>query len=659
MADGANDRIADLFTEHALDLLRFDAAQRRQVRAFLRDLEADLVAQLTRADPAGAVRTETKRRRLERLLDQVRDTIRASYRRTGNALAGELRELADIEAEFAARAINDGVGFNLATVELTRNQAAALASDVLVQGAPVKEWWERQAGDTLRRFTDEMRRGIAEGETNAQLVRRIRGGTQNGEAVKGFMDISRRNAEGLVRSATQAVSQAAREETYRQNSDLVKAVVWLATLDTRTTVGCFPAETSALPCGDLRGVFKRRYKGDLVIITTASGKKLRCTPKHPVLTARGWRPAEELKPGADVLQRVVSDVVGVVAGEDIAMPATLGAISDALLKIPGVDVSVERSSEADFHGDGQAGFYEIHRPSAESDLRLEVEAAGQHEVAKSLLVGVHLASSFAALGHGDAAFLGRYFGDEAAQFDVVPAQNGVEAGLGDTVGSADVGRLHPVSEGLDDPAFVGPFHGLAAAQVLHDASALEQPGHCRGGDAVSLGDLGGGGSVSIVADDVVSVERELFSGHVFNLHTSLNFYIAEGFLVHNCAARDGLQYEPGTHDPIGHDLPWDGGPGNRHWGCRSTSSPVLKSWRELGFDRDELPAATRASMDGQVPQDTSFEAWLSRQSQERQDAVLGPGRAQLWRDGGLTFRDLIDGNGRELTVEELRARARG
>lgn len=86
---------------------------------------------------------------------------------------------------------------------------------------------------------------------------------------------------------------------------------------------------------------------------------------------------------------------------------------------------------------------------------------------------------------------------------------------------------------------------------------------------------------------------------------------------------------------------------------------MLKSWRELGFDRDELPAATRASMDGQVPQDTSFEAWLSRQSQERQDAVLGPGRAQLWRDGGLTFRDLIDGNGRELTVEELRARARG
>lgn len=363
MSDGGNTRIADFYTEHALDLLRFDASQRRAVRRILRDLEADLVAQLSRADPAGATRTATKQRRLERLLEQVRDTIRASYRRADSALAGELRELADIEATFAADAINRGVGFNLATVELTRNQAAALASDALVQGAPVKEWWQRQAGDTLQRFTDQMRLGIAQGETNDQLVRRIRGGTQNGAPVQGFMDISRRNAESLVRSATQSVASAAREETYRQNADIIASVVWVATLDTRTTVGC--------------------------------------------------------------------------------------------------------------------------------------------------------------------------------------------------------------------------------------------------------------------------------------------------------AARDGLRYSVGDHQPIGHDLPWDGGPGNRHWGCRSTSAPVVKSWRELGFDIDELPAATRASMDGQVPGDTSFEGWLSRQSQARQDAVLGAGRADLWRKGGLTFRDLIDGNGRELTLEELRARARG
>jgi hypothetical protein len=34
---------------------------------------------------------------------------------------------------------------------------------------------------------------------------------------------------------------------------------------------------------------------------------------------------------------------------------------------------------------------------------------------------------------------------------------------------------------------------------------------------------------------------------------------------------------------------------------------VLKTWRELGIDADEVPQTTRASMDGQVPAKQTFE----------------------------------------------------
>jgi hypothetical protein len=37
--------------------------------------------------------------------------------------------------------------------------------------------------------------------------------------------------------------------------------------------------------------------------------------------------------------------------------------------------------------------------------------------------------------------------------------------------------------------------------------------------------------------------------------------------------------------------------------------------------------------------------------------VLGAGKADLWRRGKITFRDLLDQNGRPLTTEELRAKA--
>jgi hypothetical protein len=61
-------------------------------------------------------------------------------------------------------------------------------------------------------------------------------------------------------------------------------------------------------------------------------------------------------------------------------------------------------------------------------------------------------------------------------------------------------------------------------------------------------------------------------------------------------------------------------------------------------------------MNGQVAADLTFEGWLSRQPKAAQDAALGTGRADLWREGKISFRDLLDANGRELSLAELRAR---
>lgn len=357
---GANHVISDLFTRHAIDLLRFEANERKKIRRFFKRLEADLAGQVAKSDPTGPARSAYRAARLEKLLEQVRDTIRASYREANQTLRGEMVDLAQVEATFATRALNTAMQVDLATTSLTPARAKALVSGVLVQGAPISDWWSQQAGDTLRRFTNQMRMGMARGDTNAQLVRLVRGGTQSGEPVSGFMDITRRHAEALVRSATQAVAEATKQSVYEDNSDLIQAVVWSSTLDGRTTV--------------------------------------------------------------------------------------------------------------------------------------------------------------------------------------------------------------------------------------------------------------------------------------------------------ICAVRDGLRYSHPDHKPIGHSVPWGSGPGQLHWGCRSASRPETKSWRDLGIDVDELPPGARASMDGEVAADTKFEDWLGGKSRAFQDDSLGPGRAQLWRDGKITFRELVDGNGRELTLEQLRAR---
>ena len=124
-----------------------------------------------------------------------------------------------------------------------------------------------------------------------------------------------------------------------------------------------------------------------------------------------------------------------------------------------------------------------------------------------------------------------------------------------------------------------------------------------------------------------------------------------------CRVRDGKQYGADEkHRPIGHSLPWLGGPGLAHWNCRSTAVPVLKSWRDLGIDADEVTGETRASMDGQVPAEQTFGQWLKRQSAARQDDILGPTRGKLLRSGGLSLDRFYNDKGRYLTLDELRSR---
>lgn len=123
-----------------------------------------------------------------------------------------------------------------------------------------------------------------------------------------------------------------------------------------------------------------------------------------------------------------------------------------------------------------------------------------------------------------------------------------------------------------------------------------------------------------------------------------------------CRIRDGKQYEPETHKPVGHSIPWLSGPGKLHWRCRSTSVPITYSWRELGIDIGEMEPSTRASMDGQVPADTSYSEWLAKQSAARQDQILGPKRGKLLREGGLAMDRFYNDRGRWLELDELRAR---
>lgn len=121
-----------------------------------------------------------------------------------------------------------------------------------------------------------------------------------------------------------------------------------------------------------------------------------------------------------------------------------------------------------------------------------------------------------------------------------------------------------------------------------------------------------------------------------------------------CIVRDRLRYSM-DNKPIGHKVPYLQGPGRIHFCCRSTETLILKSWREMGIDADEMDEGSRASMDGQVPADTTYLEWLSRQSPQRQDQILGPERGRLYRAGHIQLSDMYTDKGEWISLAQLKA----
>jgi hypothetical protein len=122
-----------------------------------------------------------------------------------------------------------------------------------------------------------------------------------------------------------------------------------------------------------------------------------------------------------------------------------------------------------------------------------------------------------------------------------------------------------------------------------------------------------------------------------------------------CIAYSGAEWDLAGNPINGTTLPFNGGP-PRHFGCRSVLTPITKTFKEMGIKGlPELPdTGERASDLGPIDRKTTFDQFLKMHDQEYQDEMLGKGRAQLWRDGKLSLSQLLDGEGRELTLKQLR-----
>jgi SPP1 gp7 family putative phage head morphogenesis protein len=126
----------------------------------------------------------------------------------------------------------------------------------------------------------------------------------------------------------------------------------------------------------------------------------------------------------------------------------------------------------------------------------------------------------------------------------------------------------------------------------------------------------------------------------------------DGHTCLRCAALDGQGWDLDGKKLKGTTVDFLAPP--IHFGDRCVLSPIPKTFRDIGLNIDEpTDEGQRASSLGPLSGKTTFNDYFGRLSKAQQDEQFGPVRAQLWRDGKITVRDLVSGTGRELTIDEL------
>ena len=286
-------------------------------------LDADITAlayELQRLKDEGKIITESvvlQSQRYKTLREQIQREIEKYNREYAvGMIESQQTAYAKLGIDAAQTAMRSAMGtigynFNMINIDAVRSMIGFAGN-----GAPLYTLLRKDYGDAVHGLTNALINGIARGYGPVKTAR---------EMANGFgMGLDR--AILIARTETIRSYRTATTEQYRRSGAVTgfRRLVWKPTacmsclmrdgefFDVDEELTDHPAGKAELPGNLIESssplAFETiNYKGDVVVIRTASGKFLSVTPQHPILTDRGWVAAKFIKVGDNVLSHSLSD----------------------------------------------------------------------------------------------------------------------------------------------------------------------------------------------------------------------------------------------------------------------------------------------------------------------------------------------------------------
>ena len=264
MALSPNEKILNSGVLYDIDVERSVVRLQNDVVSRLNGLERQIGNALFQSEIAGYSHIgRSAANRLRRaVVAEIDEKASEAYETVGRWVDSDLRvQGAVAENQLAGSvensgAVDDAAAAVLVAALLTRRRREAIVADSLVEGAKIGELWRDEVDLLVMDVNRKLRSAIRSNMTNAEIISFIRGNSVAGVSeyrigrsigaklreghlyACGVMDDKRHYAKALVRSATTAVINNVRLELMRKNSRILRGLLFVAVLDTRTTMTC-------------------------------------------------------------------------------------------------------------------------------------------------------------------------------------------------------------------------------------------------------------------------------------------------------------------------------------------------------------------------------------------------------------------------------------
>jgi SPP1 gp7 family putative phage head morphogenesis protein len=250
----ANDEILVRAIRHAILVERFSKGEQKKIvdlldRKVLPDLHSRIERRLEQIATRGFDRGLHTTKRLKDLRALIFTSLGSGFKDAHDTLSSDLKDFVLNEAETTRGLI---LAASPVALEMTLPSTQTLRSIVTsrpFQGHLLASWFVGLSRSSQQSVESSINIGIVQGESVPQIMRRLRG-TASQAFGNGTAAQIKRNTEAVVRTSINHIQSHAREATFKENEELIKAVQWVSVLDHRTTPICVSRDGKTFPIDD-------------------------------------------------------------------------------------------------------------------------------------------------------------------------------------------------------------------------------------------------------------------------------------------------------------------------------------------------------------------------------------------------------------------------